>query len=121
MNFEALFVNPRGRTPRAEFVPALVVLLAVIVFYAFLVKGRTATFCLLVLVYPGCVLLARRLHDMGLSASLLLIPVVPLLAAFAIWLKYASFGAALDGVLPTVALVLAAAFALWGGVQATRS
>lgn len=114
MNFEALFVNPRGRTPRSEYVPALLVLVAVFAFYAFLVKGRTATFCMLVLLYPAFVLVARRLHDMGLSAWWLAIPTVPLLAAFAIWLKYASFGASVDGLLPTVALVLAAAFAFWG-------
>lgn len=121
MNFESLFVNPDGRTPRSEFVPALIVLLLVVLFYAVLVKGRTGTFCLLVLLYPGLMLHARRLRDMGRSAWLLVVPAVLLLAAFAIWLKYASFGGSLDGSVPLVALVVAAAFALWGSIAPTRA
>jgi hypothetical protein len=63
-NYDSLFASPNGRASRAQFLPALIVLVAVVVFYAFMVKGRTATFCLLVLVYPGLMLHARRLHDM---------------------------------------------------------
>jgi uncharacterized membrane protein YhaH (DUF805 family) len=114
MNFESLFVNPKGRTSRASFVPALIVMLAVVAFYALLVGGRTGQFCLLVLVIPGVVLHARRLHDMGYTAWLLVAPAALMITAFAIWLKYASFGARLDSVVPMIALVVAAAFALWG-------
>ena len=114
MNFDTLFVNPKGRTSRGQFVPALITLLAVVLFYAFLVTGRTATWCLLVLVFPAFILHARRLHDMGRTAWLLIVPVVLMIGAFAIWLKLMSFGARVDGVLPIAALVVSAGFALWG-------
>lgn len=113
MTYDSLFTSPRGRVSRAQFLPALLVLLAAVVFFAYLVKGRTATFCLLVLVYPGIMLHAKRLHDMGRSAWLLAAPVLLLLALFAIRLKYASFGSSLDSALPMVALLAAAATALW--------
>jgi len=102
-------------------VPALIVLIAAVVFYAFLVKGRTATFCLLVLMYPGLTLHARRLHDMGRSGWLLAVPALLLLCAFAIWLKYASFGTRADTVLPMIALLVAAAFALWGAAGRSQA
>lgn len=120
MTYDALFVNPAGRTTRNQFVPALLVLVALVLFFAFVVKGRTATFCMLVLMYPGLVLHARRLHDMKRSAWLLVVPALLLLAAFTIWLKYASFGGSADSVLPLAALVVAAAFALWGAVSPGR-
>ncbi len=74
MIYESLFVNPNGRTSRKQFVPALMVLLAVVAFYAWLVTGRTAQWCLLVMVFPGFILHARRMHDMGRSAWVLLAP-----------------------------------------------
>jgi uncharacterized membrane protein YhaH (DUF805 family) len=114
MNFESLFVNPNGRTSRGQFVPALITLVAVVLFYAFLVGGRTATWCLLVVVFPAFILHARRLHDMGRSAWLLIVPVVLMVAAFGVWLGLVSFGAQLDSAVPLAALVISAAFALWG-------
>ena len=117
MNFDALFVNPNGRTSRAQFVPALITVLSVIAFYAFVVTGRTSQFCILVLLYPAFVLLARRLRDMGQSAWLLLAPLALLLVSFAIQLGYFSLGDAIDGALPWVALAVSAAFALWGCVS----
>lgn len=116
MNYESLYVNPNGRTSRAEYLPALIVLALAVAFYALFVTGRTAIFCALVLLYPGVVLLTRRLHDMGRSGWLLAVPTVVMLAAFGIWLHYFSLGAQLDGVVPLVALALAAAFVLWGCV-----
>ena len=76
--------------------------------------GRTAEWCALVLVYPGVILHARRLHDMGYSGWLLVVPAVLMILAFAIWLHLVSFGAQLDSALPLVALVVSAGFALWG-------
>jgi len=114
MNFESLFVNPSGRTSRAHFVAALIVLVAVVAFYAFLVTGRTATWCLLVMVFPGFVLHARRLHDMGRTAWLLAVPVALMLVAFGIWLRLVRLGGQLDSIVPIVAVVVAAGFALWG-------
>ena len=114
MNFDTLFVNPRGSTSRAQFVPALITLVAVVAFYAFLVTGRTAMFCLLVLVFPGVILHARRLHDMGYTAWLLVVPAVLMIVAFAIWLHYVSLGTQLDTAVPLIALVVSAGFAVWG-------
>ncbi len=113
-SFDFLYVNPNGRTARGAFVAALVTLLIVAGFYAFVVRGLTAHWCLLMLVFPGIVLHARRLHDMGHSAWLVLIPGVLTLAAFAGWLRLFTFGAALNTALPLAALVVAAGFALWG-------
>ncbi len=118
---DALFTSPNGRASRAQFVPALIVLIAVIVFYAWMVKGRTATFCLLVLMVPGFMLHARRLHDMGRSAWLLAAPAVLLLLWFAVRLKYTSFGESADTALPMIALPVATAFALWGATGSSRA
>ncbi|MDT8397875.1 MAG: DUF805 domain-containing protein [Pseudomonadales bacterium] len=117
MSYDALFVNPTGRTSRAQFVPALITLLAVLAFYAFLVTGRTGQFCLLVLMYPAFVLLARRVRDMGYSAWLVLVPLVLMLATFAIQLGYLDLSDTLDGALLWIALTVSAAFALWGCVN----
>jgi uncharacterized membrane protein YhaH (DUF805 family) len=114
MSFDFLFVNPNGRTSRGQFVPALITLLAVVAFYAFLVTGRNATWCLVALLFPAFILHARRLHDMGHTAWLLLAPVVLMVAAFAIWLGIVSFGAQLDAAVPLIALAVSAGFALWG-------
>jgi len=114
MNFDSLFVYPNGRTPRGEFVPALITLLAVVAFYVILVPGRNGQWCLVALLFPAIVLHARRLHDMGRTAWLLLVPAVLMVAAFAIWLHLFSLGAQLDGIVPPIALAVSAVFALWG-------
>jgi uncharacterized membrane protein YhaH (DUF805 family) len=113
-NFESLLVAAGGRTARRQFVPALVTLLAVLAFYAYRVTGLTAHWCMLMLVLPAIVLHARRLHDMGRSAWVLLVPALLALAAFAVWLHLMSFGAQLDAVVPPAALAVSAAVALWG-------
>jgi uncharacterized membrane protein YhaH (DUF805 family) len=118
--FETVFVRIGGRTTRSEFLPALITLLAVVAFYVYVVKGRTAQWCLLVLLFPAIVLLARRLCDMGRSLWLLLVPGGLLLAAFALWLGFVSRGGPVAVVLPIAALVVSAAFALWGCVGKTR-
>jgi len=116
MNFDDTFVHSGGRTSREQFVPAILVLVAVLAFYAFLVTGRTAQWCMLVLVFPAFVLHARRLHDMGRSAWLLAVPTIIAVAAFAIWLKIFSLGTAIDTFVGIAALVLFAGVALWGCV-----
>jgi uncharacterized membrane protein YhaH (DUF805 family) len=121
MSYETLFVNPNGRTSRGQFVPALITLLAVVAFYAYLVTGRTAQFCLLTLLFPAIILHARRLHDMGHSAWLLLVPGLLMVATFAIWLRYLSVSAQLEATVPLIALVVAAGFALWGCIGKGQS
>jgi uncharacterized membrane protein YhaH (DUF805 family) len=113
-SFDFLFVSIKGRTSRGQFVPALITLVAVAAFYAFVVTGLTAQWCLAVLLFPAIVLHARRLHDMGHTAWLLLVPAVLGVVAFAIWLHLVSLGAALDAIVPPAALAIAAAIALWG-------
>jgi uncharacterized membrane protein YhaH (DUF805 family) len=112
--YDFLFVNANGRTSRGQFVPALITFVAAVVFYAYLVTGRTAIWCLFFLIFPAIVLHARRLHDMGHSAWLLLVPGVLMVAAFAIWLGIVSLGASLDRAVPLIALAVSAGFALWG-------
>jgi uncharacterized membrane protein YhaH (DUF805 family) len=114
--FSLLFVNPNGRTSRPQFAAALIPVLIVVAFYAFLVRGLTAHWCLLMLVFPAVILQARRLHDMGQSSWLLLVPTLLTLASFAIWLHVVSFGAPLDTDLPIAAAVVVIGFALWGCV-----
>ena len=81
MNYEELFVNPTGRTARGPYVGALLTLLAAFAFYWLWVPGRTGQFALLVMIVPGAVLHARRLHDIGRSGWPVLVPGALLLAA----------------------------------------
>ena len=120
MNYDTLFVNPNGRTSQAEFGPALVTILVAIAFFGYMVGGRTAQFCMLMLLYPAFVLLARRLQDMGYSGWLTLVPAVLQLATFGVVLGYFSLGGALDGTLPWVGLAVSAAFGLWACVGRSK-
>lgn len=122
--FEAMFVRLRGRITRSQFVPALITLLAVVLFYVYLVMGRTSRWCLLVLLFPGIVLLAGRLRDMGRSPWLLLVPAGLMVAAFSIWLGFVGPDSTLASLLPLSALGISGAVALWcsvaRGTQALR-
>jgi uncharacterized membrane protein YhaH (DUF805 family) len=120
-SFDSLFTSAAGRASRSQFLAALITLVAVMVFYAYLVVGRSGQWSLLVLVIPAIVLHARRLHDMGHSAWRLLIPGVLAVAAFALWLGLLSFGAQLNAIVPPAALLVSAAFALWGCVGKGQS
>jgi uncharacterized membrane protein YhaH (DUF805 family) len=113
-SFELLFVNPNGRTPRSQFVAALITLLAVAAFYALRVKGVTAHWCLLMLVFPAVMLHARRLHDIGHTAWLLVFPAALTVAAFAIWLRVISVAAQFGTDVTLAAFIVAVGFALWG-------
>lgn len=116
MNYDSLFARFSGRTPRNQFIPALLTLLAVVLFYAYLVTGRTAMWCLVVVLFPAFVLHARRLHDMGHAAWPLAIPTVLMLVAFAIWLGLITVSETAASMLPIVAILSYAAFAVWGCV-----
>jgi uncharacterized membrane protein YhaH (DUF805 family) len=114
MIWDTLFVNPKGRTSRGQFVAALIPLAFVVWSYAYTGPNQYAPWDLLVLVYPAVVLHARRLHDMGRTGWLLLAPAVLTVAAMAIWAQRISLGTQLDFALPVAALVVFVAFALWG-------
>ncbi len=112
MNFEALYVNPAGATAKPQYVPALVVLLAVVAFYYWLVPGRTGQFALLMLAYPGLVLHARRLQDMGKPGWLVLLPGAAIVATA--WLHLSGTGGSVVSFVTGAAVGLSAAFILWG-------
>jgi uncharacterized membrane protein YphA (DoxX/SURF4 family)/uncharacterized membrane protein YhaH (DUF805 family) len=115
--YDTLLVDATGRTTRAEFVPALITVIAAISFFGYIVTGRTAQFCMLMLLYPAFVLLARRLRGMGRPAWWVLPPLALLLAGFGILLGYLSLGAAVDAGLLWVAVAVSAVFAVWGCIN----
>jgi uncharacterized membrane protein YhaH (DUF805 family)/uncharacterized membrane protein YphA (DoxX/SURF4 family) len=109
------FVQPSGRTSRGHFVAALVPLALAVLWYAY--KGPAidyASWGVLVLLYPAVVLHVRRLHDMGRTGWLTLLPAVLTVAAMFIWAHRISLGAQLDVAVPLAALVVFIGFALWG-------
>jgi len=111
MNFEALYVNPTGATAKAPYTAALVVLLAVVAFYYFMVPGRTGQFALLMLLYPALVLHARRLHAMGKAAWLVLIPGIAIAATA--WLHLYPIDSAPVSIVTWVSVALSALFMVW--------
>ncbi len=112
MNFDTLFVNPAGRTARDQFIGALVTLLAAFAFYYFLVPGRNSQWVQLVLLFPAVVLHARRLHDMGRSAWWLVVPAALILVNA--WLYLFDPQASSKGIVTAAAVVVSAAFIVWG-------
>jgi len=115
MSFENTFVNPKGRTSRGAFIPALIIVLAAAAFYHFLAKaGRNGEWVLLTLLLPALVLHARRLHDMGQTAWLLLAPGGLIVAAA--WLHMSGQDGQLQTGLALAAAVVSAGFVIWGCV-----
>jgi uncharacterized membrane protein YhaH (DUF805 family) len=112
MNFDTLFVNPAGRTPRGQFVGALIPLLAALAFYYFLVPGRNSQWVQLVLLFPAIVLHARRLHDMGQAAWPLIAPVALIVATA--WLYLFVPAAEIKGIVAVAAQIVSAGFIVWG-------
>ncbi len=112
MSYETLFANPSGRTSRGAFLGALIPLLAAAALYYFLVKGRNGEWVLVTLLFPAAVLQARRLHDLGQTAWLLLIPGA--LDATAIGLHMARRQPELPPALTWAALAVSAGFVVWG-------
>lgn len=113
MNYSSTYANPMGRTSRGAFVGALIVLLLVVALYVFVAKaGRNGDWVLVTLLYPAFVLHARRLHDMGQTAWLLVIPYAAILAAF--WMHLFSPDAPYQAQTNWAAHILGALFILWG-------
>jgi uncharacterized membrane protein YhaH (DUF805 family)/uncharacterized membrane protein YphA (DoxX/SURF4 family) len=116
-SFNALFTQPGGRTSRGHFLAALLPLALAVLWYAY--KGPAidyASWGVLVLLYPAMILHVRRLHDMGRSGWLMLVPGVLTILAMFIWAHRISLGTQLDGAVPVAALVVFAGFALWGSL-----
>ncbi len=113
MSFQTLYANPVGRTGRGAFIGGLIVLLLVAAFYFYRVKGLNGEWVLFTLLLPGFVLHARRLHDMGQTALLALVPGV--LAGAVLW-PHTADRFAYEGPLAMAALAVCAVFALWCGL-----
>jgi uncharacterized membrane protein YhaH (DUF805 family)/uncharacterized membrane protein YphA (DoxX/SURF4 family) len=116
-SWNILFVHPNGRTSRGHFLGALLPLALAVLWYAY--KGPAidyASWGVLVLLYPAVVLHVRRLHDMGRTGWLMLVPAVLAVVAMGIWAHRISLGAQLDLAVPPAALVVFIGFALWGCV-----
>jgi uncharacterized membrane protein YhaH (DUF805 family) len=118
-NYDTLYVNAAGRTGRSEFVGALVVLLAVYAFYHFLVPGRNSQWVQLTLVFPAIVLLARRVRDMGVTGWLVIVPAALVLATAYLYLYLPE--ADYKGTVALAAIVVSAAFMVWGLLGKTRA
>jgi len=114
-SWNTLFVQTDGRTSRGHFLAALLPLALAVLWYAS--KGPAvdvAPWGVLVLLYPAVVLHARRLHDMGRTGWLMLLPAVLTVVAMGIWAHRISLGTQLDAAVPLAALVVFVGFALWG-------
>ncbi len=111
VNYDTLFANPDGRTSRRPFIAALIVLVAVAAFYAVVLKGLEGGGWILVpLLFPAFVLHARRLHDLGKTAWLVVAPGA--LVGAAIWPHTVSRGA-FEVPLAVIAFAVYVCFALW--------
>ncbi len=74
-SYDKTYAHPTGRTTQRNYAIALVPLILAAAFYTFLAKtGRNGEWVLATLIYPGFVLVAGRLHDMGQTGWLLLAP-----------------------------------------------
>jgi len=114
MNYEALFVDPTGRTSREHYAGGLITLLAALAFYYLLVLGPSGRIGMLVMLYPAVVLHARRLRDTGQSAWLLVVPIALVVGAY--WLRTPGSGPATQTqmIANVAAVVVCAGFVVWG-------
>ncbi len=113
MNFDSVFAKPTGRLSRNDFIGGLVVLLLVVALYVLVAKaGRNGDWVLVTLLFPAFVLHANRLHDMGKTAWLLLVPGLPAIAFS--WLHLFLPQSELTTPMGWIAAVLVVAFAVWG-------
>jgi uncharacterized membrane protein YhaH (DUF805 family) len=110
--YDTLFVNPMGRSSRGQYIGAVITLLVAFAFYYFLVPGRNGQWVQLTLLFPALMLHARRLHDMGRTAWSLVVPAALLIATA--WFYLFAPDAQAKGIVTIVAVIVSAAFILWG-------
>ncbi len=120
MSWNQTFAWSTGRTPRADYIKALVPLVLAVAFYTLLAKtGRNGEWVLTTLMYPGFVLVAGRLHDMGRTAWLLAVPA--LLDLCAVWLHFFDLKNSLTTPVIVSAAVVSGVFLIWGLVGAGQT
>jgi uncharacterized membrane protein YhaH (DUF805 family)/uncharacterized membrane protein YphA (DoxX/SURF4 family) len=119
--WDTLFVNSKGRTSRAHFIAAMIPLAIVVWYYTRTGADQYALWAVLVLLFPAVVLHARRLHDMGHSGWLLVLPAGLTVIAMAIWDHMLELGAQLDYAVPLAALIVFVGFTLWGCIGKGRA
>jgi uncharacterized membrane protein YhaH (DUF805 family) len=113
MTWNQTFAWSTGRTSRTDYMKALIPLILAAAFYTFLAKtGRNGEWVLATLLYPGFVLVAGRLHDMGQTGWLLVAPAV--LDVAALGLHFFDAKASLTSPVGLAAYVVSAAFLVWG-------
>jgi uncharacterized membrane protein YhaH (DUF805 family) len=115
-SWDQTFAWATGRTTRMDYVKGLIPLILAAAFYTFLAKtGRNGEWVLATLLYPGFVLVAGRLHDMGVTAWVLAAPA--LLDAIALWLHFFPSGTgqlSANVTLGALAYAVSVSFILWG-------
>jgi uncharacterized membrane protein YhaH (DUF805 family) len=119
MNYDTLFVSAAGRTPRNQYIGALITLLVAFGFYYILVPGRNSQWVQVVFLYPAVILLARRLHDMGRAAWPLVVPAALVIVMTWLYL-YVPDSPAKVGV-KWAAVIVSAAFMVWGLVGQSQA
>ena len=118
--YDDLFNHHRGHTSKGDYIPALLSVLAAMAFFGYFVAGRTADFCMLVLMYPLFILLIRRFRDMGQTPWLIFAPLLLVLMAFDVHLDYFSLGETGDGLINWLAVLATAAVAVWGAISGRK-
>ena len=121
MSWDDLFVHINGRTPRGEFIGAVIPLALVVGWYAQANPGAYPQWSLLTLLYPAIVLIARRLHDLGHSGWPLIGPTLLTIPAMMIWDKRLDLGPQLNFAMPLAALAVFVGFVLWGCIGRGKS
>jgi uncharacterized membrane protein YhaH (DUF805 family) len=115
MTYEQLYTYPAGCTSRADFRGALAVLLAATVFYVLLANpGLNKDWVLATLMLPALALHARRLHDMGQPAWLLLAPAIADGVAMALYMMKVKSDLQIG--LTFFAVALTVGFMAWGAL-----
>jgi len=121
ITWDTLFVQSKGRTSREHFIAAVIPLAIVVWWYVRASPTVYPQWSLLVLLFPAGVLLSRRLHDMGHSGWVLLVPLALTVAAMAVWDHRLDLGAQLNIAVPLAALSVFVGFALWGCIGKGKS